>query len=79
MTLKPEDLANFYTMLRAAENGDLALMESADRATGEYRAVICAVMKEGGDFRMVPFGHLCNGDPYAEYVPPIAGAPVGKA
>lgn len=34
--------ANFQTLLRAAERGDLALMECMDAATGEPRYVICA-------------------------------------
>ena len=42
--------ANFETLLRAAESGDLALMECTDAATGEPRYVICAVDHDGGDY-----------------------------
>ncbi|MGO4843391.1 DUF6117 family protein, partial [Rhizobiaceae sp. 2RAB30] len=38
---------NFNTLLRAAGDGNLALMECADALTGEKRYVIAAV---GGDY-----------------------------
>lgn len=61
---------NFQTLLRAAEHGDLALMECSDAATGKPRYVICAVGRADGDFVFTPFGHLAEGDPYAAYLPP---------
>lgn len=63
---------NFQTMLKAAKNGDLALMECEDAKTGEKRYVITAVAKDGEEFQMTPFGHLCAGNPFEEYVPPAA-------
>ena len=62
--------ANFQTLLRAAESGDLALMECADVATGEPRYVICAVGRDGGEHVFTPFGHLADGNPYDAYLPP---------
>lgn len=61
-----------HTLLRAAEGGNLALIECADAVTGETRYVICAVGREDGDFVMTPFGHLADGNPYEAYVPPDA-------
>ena len=61
---------NFQTMLRAAENGDLALMECADAATGAPRYVICAVGHENEDYLFTPFGHLAEQNPYEAYRPP---------
>ena len=61
---------NFQTMIRAAENGDLALMECADAATGAARYVICAVGRENTDFIFTPFGHLAEQNPYEAYRPP---------
>lgn len=61
---------NFQTLLRAAEHGNLALMECADAATGEPRYVICAVGREGSDYLFTPFGHLHDGNPFEAYVPP---------
>jgi hypothetical protein len=61
---------NFSTLLRAAESGDLALVECTDAETGEPRYVICAVGREGGDYVMTPFGHLHDGNPFDVYRPP---------
>lgn len=68
---------NFQTLLRAAEQGDLALMECTDATTGEPRYVICAVGRVDGDYVMTPFGHLHDGNPFDAYVPPTGG-PAGS-
>ena len=70
MSIPEHAQANFQTLLRAAEKGDLALMECADALTGETRYVICAVGREGSDLLFTPFGHLADGNPYEAYVPP---------
>jgi hypothetical protein len=62
---------NFQTLLRAAGDGNLALMECQDAQTGEPRFVICAVGRNGSDYVMTPFGHLVEGNPYDAYIPPI--------
>lgn len=62
--------ANFQTLMRAAENGDLALMECSDAETGAPRYVICAVGRNGGEYLFTPFGHLVEGNPYEAYHPP---------
>jgi hypothetical protein len=67
--------ANFQTLLNAAANGDLALMECADAVTGEPRYVISAVGREGEEFVFTPFGHLADSDPYEAYIPPAAAPP----
>ncbi len=61
---------NFNTLLRAAGDGNLALMECADALTGEKRYVIAAVGRDGGDYVFTPFGHLADGNPYEAYLPP---------
>jgi hypothetical protein len=58
-------------IIRAAKDGRLALMECTEIATGEPRAVLCAVQKGEGDaIDMVPFGHICLQNPYDVYKPP---------
>lgn len=69
MSIPDHARANFQTLLRAAENGHLALMECVDAVTGEPRYVICAVARDG-DYLFTPFGHLADGNPYKAYVPP---------
>ena len=66
---------NFGTLLRAASNGNLALMECIDAITGEPRYVICAVGREGTDYVFTPFGHLAAGNPYHAYLPPAEPLP----
>ncbi|WP_416463784.1 DUF6117 family protein [Sphingomonas sp. VDB2] len=61
---------NFDTLLRAAEEGDLALLECTDAVTGAPRYVLCAVGREAGAYVMTPFGHLHDGNPFEAYVPP---------
>ncbi len=61
---------NFDTLLRAAANGDLALMDCTDALTGEPRYVLCAVGRAGEEFVFTPFGHLAPGNPYEAYIPP---------
>ena len=70
---------NFDTLRRAAEAGDLALMECADARTGEARYVICAVGRaDNGDYWMTPFGHLHDGNPFEAYLPPAAAPTAAK-
>ncbi|WP_066776290.1 DUF6117 family protein [Sphingomonas sp. CCH5-D11] len=64
---------NFQTLLRAAEAGDLALMECLDSATREPRYVLAAVGRDGDDYVFTPFGHLADGNPYEAYLPPAEG------
>ncbi|CAM5531696.1 hypothetical protein MAUB1S_08875 [Mycolicibacterium aubagnense] len=70
MSIPDHVRANFNTLLRAAADGNLALMECADNATGEARYVICAVGRESGSYLFTPFGHLADRNPYDAYLPP---------
>lgn len=76
MSIPVHARANFLTLLRAAADGTLALMECADATTGETRYVICAVGRTDGDYVFTPFGHLANGDPYEAYTPPSGGGDI---
>jgi hypothetical protein len=70
MAIPDAYIANFRTMMRAAEAGALSLMECTDAVTGAPRYVLCAVSLQGGDYVMTPFGHLHDGNPYEAYIPP---------
>jgi hypothetical protein len=61
---------NFRTLLRAAQDGNLALMECLDARTEETRFVLCAVGRTDVDYPVTPFGHLADGNPYDAYLPP---------
>ena len=71
MAIAKGDKKNFDTILNAAKNGDLALLECRDAGSGEARSVICAVNRNGGGFEFVPLAKLFAGNPYDEVTPPI--------
>lgn len=73
MAIPDHARANFKTLLRAAADGNLALMECADASTGEPRYVIAAVGRDRQGIAMTPFGHLADGNPYDAYTPPLVG------
>lgn len=70
MSIPDHARTNFQTLLRAAADGNLALLECADAETGAARYVICAVCRDGGEFLFTPFGHLADDNPYEAYRPP---------
>jgi hypothetical protein len=64
---------NFQTMLRAAQDGQLALMECTEKATGLSAFVVCMVNppdEEDGEVEFVPVARLFDGNPYDEVDPP---------
>lgn len=75
MSIPDHARANFQTLLRAAADGNLALLECADAATGAPRYVVCAVGRDGEEFLIMPFGHLAEGNPCDAYVPPAPETP----
>lgn len=78
MSIPEHARANFKTMLRAAESGDLALLECTDPVSGDPRYVICAVNFDGDEYLFTAFGHLADGNPYEAYVPPDVSAPPSR-
>jgi len=77
MTIPDHAKANFHTLLRAAADGNLALMECLDIRTSEPRYVLCAVGHDGTDHVFTRFGHLADGNPYDAYAPPDPDNPQG--
>lgn len=64
---------NFQSLLQAARNDDLALMECLDAETRELRYVLWAVGRDGEDYVFTPFGHLAPVNPFDAYLPPVDG------
>ena len=62
--------ANFETLKRAGNNGDLALMECTVKATGETAILLCAAYLEGEDYVFSPLARMEDGNPYERYDPP---------
>jgi|SRR6185436_3179841 len=66
---------NFDTLIKAARNGDLALVECFDKRLGKPVAVVCAVslVKEGdieGKYEFLPFATMFDDNPYDILLPP---------
>ena len=78
MSIPDHARANFQTLLRAAADRNLALMECSDAVTGEPRYVICAVGRDGTDFLFTPFGHLADGNTFDAYLPPSEPRPTHR-
>lgn len=77
MSIPDHARANFQTLLRAAADGNLALMKCLGVETGQIRYVICAIGRDGSDYVFTPFGHLAEGNPYDAYRPPDPDDPGG--
>lgn len=62
---------NFQTLLNAAADGNLALMECSDVTSGVQHYVVVAAGYSDGDYIVTPFCHLNDGNPYDAYHPPV--------
>jgi hypothetical protein len=75
---------NLDTLIRAASNGHLALVECEIKGLpftpGEKVAVVCAVRRDkDGMFDMTPFCVFFNGSPYDFLIPPDPGQETEKS
>lgn len=66
MALQP----NLSTLISAAKNGDLCLMECHLKSTGEQVAAICAAGGSPEETVFTPFGVMLCGNPYEMLIPP---------
>lgn len=72
MALRDGDKTNFETLCKAIMAGQCALVQSTDKATGEYRALLVAMNRHGDETEMVPLAQMVVGNPYDDYTDPIA-------
>jgi hypothetical protein len=61
---------NFNELLRAVSNGDAALLETTEKATGKPAIVVVAVTFDGKEYQMVPMARMFDTNPYDELDPP---------
>lgn len=61
---------NLRTLILAAKNDDLCLLECKDKATGKTVIVVCAVSDEPDGEYFIPLAKMFDDNPYAELVPP---------
>lgn len=62
--------ADFNTLLQAAKNGHLVLLDCQDKATGQSIPTICALDYDGHEYTFIPLAKLFTGNPYDEMNPP---------
>ena len=60
--LRRVDVLLFNSLVLAAKAGHLALVETTDSHTKEYRAAVCQVVfnSDTKEFDVMPFGHLSD-------------------
>lgn len=61
---------NFNTLLRAVSNGDAALLETTEKATGKPAIIVVAVAFDGKEYQLTPMARMFDGNPYDELDPP---------
>lgn len=73
--LSKGDRDNFDTLLKAARNADLALLEVRRRSDGAVVAAVCAVSKNAADsedaYTFVPLAIMVEGNPYELFDAPV--------
>lgn len=75
MAIAPGYKTNFETLISAAKNDDLCLLECQDAVTGKPVITVCAVMRDtDGTIQLAPFAKMFDGDPYEELIPPTTEA-----
>lgn len=61
--------ANFKTLLTAAANNDLALMECTDKVTGLPVIALCMASRQLEEYVLTPVAKFFDGNPYDELNP----------
>ena len=73
MAISESYKANFNTLQRAMQDGNVAIMECVDAKTGQPVIAICAVGRENGEYVFSPLAKMFDSNPFDELVPPSAG------
>lgn len=68
-------IPNFETLKRACINGDLALVDLQEVATGKSVAGVCAIGFDGKEYNIVPIAIMIAGNPYEMFRPPATTGP----
>lgn len=69
--LRPGDRTNFGTLLRAADDGALALVSAIRKADQQAVALVCAMQRnEDGTITPIPFAVMVEGNPFELFEDP---------
>jgi hypothetical protein len=58
---------NFDTLKTAFLNGHAALIEGKCAKTGARKLILTAIIFDGKEYVITPFGEMAQGNPYDEY------------
>lgn len=75
MALSKKAKLTFNTIIEAASEHRLCLVECDDRKTGKKVSVLCESWTENGIVQLNPLGKLFSGSPFNEVTPPGVSAP----
>ena len=75
MALTKRAKLTFNTILEAASEHRLCLVECSDRKTGKKVSVLCESWTENGIVQLNPLGKLFSRSPFNEVTPPGVSAP----
>lgn len=65
------DAANFETIKKAHENGDLALMSAIRKSDGKRVSLVCAMGRDNlGNYYPSPLAVMIEGNPYEDFIDP---------
>jgi hypothetical protein len=64
------DQDNFNTIIRAAKNNNLCLLETTRISDGKQVSLICAVNFVNEQYEMVPLAVMVEDNPYEIFTPP---------
>lgn len=70
MAIKDGYRKNLQALIRAAQNGDLALVECQEKLTGRTVIAVAAIWRDGEEFIISPLAKMFDGNPYEELDPP---------
>lgn len=70
MSIPKGHKTNLKTLIRAAKDDSLAVMECQDRATGKTVNVLCCVGFDNGEYVFTPFATMFDGNPFDMLNPP---------
>ena len=70
MTIAEGYGTNLGTLIQAAKDDNLCLLECTDKA-GNTVIAVCAINFIGGAYEMVPLAKMFDGNPYEELQPPM--------
>ena len=77
MTIPDHVTRNFETLGRAAQSGNLGMIECIDPATGDIRFMLCAVTCGTSSVPGIVFAELLDHNPFGTLVPVASRSPVG--